>query len=481
MEKTVRLEIKDQGSAILYMGGMQSRAMDAVHEPIQNLLDAGACKIDVKTDNDKGSISVVGNSKPIQTVDEMERILTSICASNKAGKKKLGEKGIGLLSFIAVGDSMTMTSQSGGKVVSMTLYKDDILKGKVRGSQGNQLPYAGTEHKVKGINLRNMKSRFVTDRIIKDVKRRWGTFLAKGISISVNGKDVASSIEPLEGTEFKRTIKLKGLGQNKEIIVDLILLKDPSETATVSVTHRGQANFLIQDIPLFERHNAFTQGMLHGTITGDAVSINVSRTGFIETGKEFDTWVNEVVEIQDELGKLISERIKTTAESRNAKFLTDFMDHLRGVFKGTEIESVSTVIGPGTEIGVGETKTGIGIGIIPTGSHGGHGGGHGTPSGVIRQGGPGRLPTVPSGGLTTAPPNVRVVRDRKTFHINVCHPDYVSASKTKHGPRLYIKEVCLQEAYIFSLDGEQKKQYEDRSDEFLGYWTKAYLVKEYKG
>ena len=40
--RTVPLEVADPQSAIRYLGEMQSRAMDPIHEPIQNLLDEGA-------------------------------------------------------------------------------------------------------------------------------------------------------------------------------------------------------------------------------------------------------------------------------------------------------------------------------------------------------------------------------------------------------------------------------------------------------
>ena len=39
--RTVPLEVADPQSAIRYLGEMQSRAMDPIHEPIQNLLEGG--------------------------------------------------------------------------------------------------------------------------------------------------------------------------------------------------------------------------------------------------------------------------------------------------------------------------------------------------------------------------------------------------------------------------------------------------------
>jgi hypothetical protein len=33
----------------------------------------------------------------------------------------------------------------------------------------------------------------------------------------------------------------------------------------------------------------------------------------------------------------------------------------------------------------------------------------------------------------------------------------------------------MQEAYTYSLDGEPRKWYIDRSDEYLGFWVKAFI------
>lgn len=475
-EESVALKIADGKAAIRFMGEMHSRGIDPIHEPIQNLIDAGAKQIDVFLDRDKNQIRISGNSEPITSKEEMKRIMRSICLSDKKGDVvMLGEKGLGMLSFMAVGDSMTMTSVSGGESVYMSINKNKLDDGKVGTGGSIGLPYPGTECKIKGVNPKNLKHRFSDDNVIRDIKRRWGGFFQRGIDITVNGKDVASTMPVVVGDEFKRTIKLKSLGQGKEIVVDLLVLKDPSDTTVVSVTHKGQANFSIHNVPMFERNNAFTQGMVHGTITGDAVPINASRTGFQETEKSFDVWSDAIIEIESELGKVIEDRVKASAEGKDAETLTNWMLHLKGIFKGTELESTTTSDGKGggeSDEGWEETKDGPG-----RHHHNGKGGGDGGPSvgDKPRAGGPGRLPTVPYAGFTKAPPNIRVTRDRKAFHINVLHPDYIAAAKSKNCRRSYLKEVCMHEAYAYSLEGEQRKWYEDRSDEFLTHWTRAHV------
>ena len=263
---------------------------------------------------------------------------------------------------------------------------------------------------------------------------------------------------------------MKELEKKARIEVSLLILKEPSDLATVSVTHRGQANFVISDVPLFDGHNAFTQGMLHGTISGDTVPMNASRTGFQET-PEFEHWVNHVVDLEEELGKNIEQHLKTAAEARNAVMLDEWMRHLRDLFSQTELASTVTSSGKGDEEGWGQGKSGD---ERAKGHNERESTGTRADTGK-REGGPGRLPTVPYAGFTKARPNIRVIRERKAFRINVNHPDYVAASKCRGGSQKYIRELSMHEAYIYSLEGKQREWYIDREDEFLGYWTKAFI------
>ena len=467
-ESAVQLKIADPQAAIRYMGEMQSRPMDPIHEPIQNLLDEDARRIDVDLDPRRHQIRIRGDAKPIASLAEAKRILSSICASKKVGK--LGEKGVGMLSFLNVGDSMTTLSQKGGGVVWFSLNRENLAAGRVGRARGNRLPYSGTEIKIKGVSARNLKHRFGEDRVIRDIKRRWSSFLEKGLTITVNGRDVAQFTPPLEGDPYKRMIPCEELGKGASIEIDLILLHRPAESASVSVTHKGQANFQINEVPIFDGHNAFTQGMLHGTVTGDVVPINASRTGFQE-GKPFDLWIDKILDLETELGKLIEQRARAAAEARDQTMLNEWMKHLKQVFQGTALASTSTSRGEGDEEGWSETLEAMAGEASSSGS-----GDSGRKVGDrAHKGGTGRLPTVPHAGFTQAPPNIRVVRERKSFKINVNHADFIAAAKSQRGRRQYIRELCLHEAFIFSLEGRPRQWYIDRSDEFMEYWTKAFV------
>ncbi|UCG86703.1 MAG: hypothetical protein JSW71_22860 [Gemmatimonadota bacterium] len=437
---------------------------------IQNLLDEGAKHIDVEVDSLRHQIRIRGDARPITQLREARRIFQSICASKKVGK--LGEKGVGMLSFVTIGKSMTTLSHKGGRVVWVTLDRDNLGTGRVGSKKGNPLPYAGTEIRISGVSPKNLKYRFSKDRVIKDIKRRWGSLLGKGIEIGVNGRDVVSFVPPLEGERFERTIRAKELSPRASIDVSLLILAEPSDLASVNVTHLGQANFLISDVPIFDGHNAFTQGMLHGAISGDIAPINASRTGFQET-KEFEVWLDKMLDLEEELGRIIEERIRTSAEARDAAMLDEWMQHLKDVFKDSELASTVTSSGRGDEEGWQEVLAGEGCA------------GGGEPGRKVgqtgRKGGTGRLPTVPYAGFTKAPPNIRVVRERKAFRINVNHPDFVLAAKSKRGRRQYIRELCMHEAYTYSLDGKQRDWCVDRSDEFLGYWTRAFVARARDG
>ncbi|MCI0452365.1 MAG: hypothetical protein L0Z51_08235 [Candidatus Latescibacteria bacterium] len=469
-EELVDLKIADQNAAIRYLGEMQSRAMDPIHEPIQNLFDEGATRIEIELDPRKHQVRIRGDAKPIVSTTEARRILQSICASQK--RNKLGEKGVGMLSFVTVAESMTTVSQKSGRVVWFKLERENLERGRVGADARNRLPYAGTEIVLKGINPRNMKYRFGQDRVVKDVKRRWGPFLSTGKRILVNGRDVTTIDEPLKGDIFQRRIEVPEIGKEACIDVLLIVVKEPSDLASVSVTHRGQANFLMSDVPLFEGINAFTQGMVHGTISGDIAPLNANRSGFKES-EAFDAWAERVIDLEDELARMIEERAQSAAEQRYAAMLKDWMEHLKRVFSGSELASARASAGEGDEEGWPEP---------PGEGEGGGGDGTAAPAVVTpRKGGGGRMPTVPYAGFTKAPPGIRVVRERRAFRINVNHPDYVRSARNPRDLKRYLQEVCMHEAYLYSLDGKKRELFQECEDEFLGYWTRAFMSAERKG
>lgn len=463
-KEDVELKIADQKAAIRYLGEMQSRAMDPIHEPIQNLLDEGAKRIEIDLDSKKRQIRIRGDARPVTTTADARRILQSICASRKRGK--LGEKGVGMLSFVTAAESMTTVSQKDGKVIWFKLESEHLDRGEVGSDCGSRLPYAGTEIVLKGVSPKNMRFRFGMDRVVKDIRRRWGPLLAQGTRMLVNGRDVATFEAPLQGELVQRTIELRELGAGARIDISVLLLKEPSDVATVSVTHRGQANFVISDVPLFEGTNAFTQGMLHGTISGDPVPLNANRSGFRD-GPAFEAWAGHVIDFEDELGRIIEERVRSAAEQRYATMLREWMEHLKRIFHGSELASTTSSAGEGDEEGWKEPPDGVGE------KRGGSG--EASDRQAASRGRGGRLPTVPYAGFTKAAPGIRVVRERKAFRINVNHPDYVRAAKSARDLKQYLQEVCMHEAYLYSLEGRKHEWYRECEDEFLGYWTRAFV------
>ena len=468
MQQTVELRIGDQNAAIRYLGEVQCRPLDPIHEPIQNLLDADAKTVQIILDQKKHQIRIRGNATPITTQNEATRILQAICKSSKQGK--LGEKGIGMLSFVNAGEWMVTKSQSNAKHVWFKLHRNCLAHGDV-GSEVRAesfLPWPGTEITLGGIPNQYFKSRYSEKRVRTGVRKRWLLFIRKGIRFSVNGSYLSANDDLLTGEPYERRLRVQTPDGKKHIKVDLKILKEPSDSAFVSVTHKDQANFDMSSVPLFS-DSVFTLGWLHGAISGDIAALNASRTAFAET-KDFELWQEKIMELHDELEQIISEKSVKTARDRDQATIDEFMDHLKKVFAGTELSSVTTVCGDGNESGWGETIQREGW---PSSTNGQASGGN--VEATEHRGGPGRLPTVPHGGFGEYAPGIRVKRERKAFRINVKHPDFIIAQKRAGKRRRYIREICMHEAFIYSLDHSTRKQMEELSDEFMGYWTRAFV------
>lgn len=480
----VRLKIADENRAIRYLGEVQSRPLDPVHEPIQNLLDEDASRIDIELDARRRQIRISGDAKPITSLSEARTILRRICSSQKEGK--LGEKGIGMLSFVNAGEWMVTRSQHRGRHVWFKLHRDRLHEGEVDSHTGapSILRYSGTQVVIGKVPARYFKSRFSRQRVARGVRRRWAQFMRRGVAFTLGGQPLHHDDEVLEGEPFQREIQVK-VGRRQEVIrADLMVLREPSDAACVSIAHRGQANFDIASVPLFAG-SAFTLGWLHGTITGDMAPLNASRTGFQET-REFERWQDAILELHDELEQIIDQHSRAAAEARDQAVINDFMNHLRKVFGDTELASVTTAAGSGNDVGWSEstapegrdgseTTTDSQSAAVPPPDSDRPDDPRERPDTPPRKGGTGRLPTVPYGGFGEFAPSIRVWRGRKEFKINIRHPDYLAALKSSRKRRDYIREICLHEAYIFSLEGSRRSQAEAFSDEIMGYWTTAFI------
>ncbi|MFH2011034.1 MAG: hypothetical protein ABI333_30825 [bacterium] len=496
--ETVRLKIADENRAIRYLGEVQSRPLDPIHEPIQNLIDEEASRIDIELDARRRQIRISGDARPIASLKEARQILQRICSSQKEGK--LGEKGIGMLSFVNAGEWMVTRSQRGGRQVWFKLNRDRLHEGEVGSHTGGPplLTYSGTEVVIGKVPARYFKTRFSRQRVARGVRRRWAQLMHRGVQFTLDGDPLRPEDESLEGDPIQRELSVTVNRRQHRIRVALTLLTQPADAACVSVEHRGQANFDIGSVPLFAG-SAFTVGWLHGTISGDMAPLNASRTGFQES-REFERWQDAVLELHDELEQQIDQRSRAAAEARDQAVIDDFMKHLKQVFRGTELESVTTVLGRGDDQGWGEERSpddppsedspspdepGDVVGG-ETDAEADAGGEQSTADEPSRapiprtptssqRGGRGRLPTVPHGGFGEFAPSIRVWRGRKEFKINVKHSDYLAALKNTRKRRSYIREICLHEAYIFSLEGARRKQAEAYADELLGYWTTAFV------
>ena len=465
----VDLKIADSNAAIRYLGEVHSRPLDPIHEVIQNLIDEGATRLDIDLDRHEKQLRISGNARPIRDTDEARRILQSVCRSEKIGK--LGEKGIGMLSFINAGDWMLTESWRRGKRVWFRLRRESLEKGEVGadGVRPLKLRYIGTQTTIGGVASHYFKTRFTHERVAREVLIRWAQIIRGGVRISVNRKTLRLDDDALDGIPFRKTIQMSRnnrSGRKGKVRVDLVILEEPSDLASVAITHKGQANFDVSKIPLFE-HTVFTSGSVHGTISGDAAPINANRTGFVES-KEFQSWQRAILKVRDRLEKIVAEKSQAAAQERDQGMIDKFMEQLKEIF--TE-EVPDDAPGKGLSGGVraGSVRAGSSRSAARSSRRA-------RSSQRLHKAGPGRLPTVPSGTFGEFAPSIRVWRSRKEFKINVKHPDYIEACKTFHKRRNYIREVCIQEAFLFSLDKPRRKQMEDLSDEFMTYWTKAFVT-----
>jgi phage gp36-like protein len=119
-----KLQLGDQGAAILTIQSTQSDPQKALAELIENSIDAQAVNVKILRHRCKGKIEIVvsddgeGVKEGRDGNSDMERIATEICNSFKKQidehlKQNIhGEFAIGLLGFAAIGENLEMISRT---------------------------------------------------------------------------------------------------------------------------------------------------------------------------------------------------------------------------------------------------------------------------------------------------------------------------------------------------------------------------------
>ena len=100
---------------------------DGLRELIQNAVDSGTPRIDVRIGNDFVEVEDFGEG---MDEEEIQRYLLTIGATSKRGPQYIGIFGIGFLAAFCLGDVVKVETGKKGKGVSLTITSDGRIDAK---------------------------------------------------------------------------------------------------------------------------------------------------------------------------------------------------------------------------------------------------------------------------------------------------------------------------------------------------------------
>ena len=184
-----------------------SSQLDSFREAISNAFDENSQKVVLSISNDKIAIEDWGNG--IRDYNEFRKFGQASKKSRKEDGEVIGEKGLGKLSLLNLGNCVCFETNNGnvGMKFHMTLggFSSPIYK-----KTAAFVSHVGTR-----ITITNLTNTHQIEELIKYLKKAFGLRLAQGATIIVNNQSIKPrpNLEPAEKILFKLT-KVKDTDAN---------------------------------------------------------------------------------------------------------------------------------------------------------------------------------------------------------------------------------------------------------------------------
>lgn len=358
------LSIGDEWQAIRLIAGSQVNPRKAVAELIENSIDAGAKhvlvvreKIRRETvlrilDDGRGADHLEVGGKPVPSDDIAanlggipKRICDSIKRKQDAQTRQgvIGEFGIGILGFWAVGDTLlfrSRTARSDTFVLTMEQEKRGFRVEKAR----EPLEKAGTEVTVRG--LRDTTKHVLSGQRLATylAQELRGRLLESGTEIEIDdrlpgGRKIPVCPLPFSGeplSDFTEVVTRSGRVANLELYMNFVA--SSSEPAEVGLYRRGSR--LVANITVLDdfQHEPWTLNILEGKIEYPYLSTSPgTRTGVL-TNEDFEELVLALKDIEPTIKKRVEARQKELREERASEHAEFLKNAFKKVFKDLPAE-----------------------------------------------------------------------------------------------------------------------------------------------
>lgn len=336
-----RLEIGDTSSAIIQLQKAQSAyPLKSIAELVENGIDSGSAKVEVtRCKRGKGiEILVTDYGRGVTAGSDgncdMHRVRTSICDSEKIRMEEeqrekdhvIGEFGIGVLGFPAIGENLEMLSRTETSTVTKCMQlRAFSVDCKITSLHGSSIK-TGTKVRVYPVHNAIIQ-RITGEKIAKYLGKELATRIRETsviITVYDNIRKRTYNVKPLDFKGEKIVLPEIKLPDGRKIKTELHVVQQ-GDTGAVSLIRKGTK--VLDDITKIDElnHEPWNSPLLEGRIHNRFISPTPGRTNilfdenfteFIEAMRGVEGWlINYLETVEENRGQKLNSKVRTLLRS----------------------------------------------------------------------------------------------------------------------------------------------------------------------
>lgn len=468
----IPLRIRNFSKNLLYLGQVYADPRDALNEFVSNAADeyaqagrAGeAIRIGLHRKGDRPWLLVSDRGRGMSQ-EQLERVATNLCESEKAGFRQvpevIGEKGIGILGFASLAEQCDIVSRAGG---SRETYCMSLIRGKescvIRLEETRRRTESGTDVYLYGISKDIL--RILTPQKLSEyfrIRRRSALLRGDYALEIVEGR----KIYPVRPETYKGIPYEIPPGETPfgKVRFHLFLWPTPAQGRQVAVVGKGGTTILetLEELDEFRR-SPWNMNQVQGDVTFAALGQTTGRKGIVRDEERFPSFVEAVRAVEAELIREIRQITEEHQERIDRQLYATLREIFARVLK--ELEDLEMPLRTGVPHPDGEPAQGAAedsTDVVPGGSRPGRAGAAGKPTSqavdptqpqMTRQRSR-PLPTWYPKSFADEKNHLRSELDpvQRVIYVNDRHPDYDASKRTPQGFMLYLTLLTAKELALW--------------------------------
>ncbi len=362
--KKVQIQFGDQANVLYLLGTLYRSPADALKEHISNAIDEHqkaesegralpVCQVRISLDKEKITIEYPYGMTRKEFEEVLQRVASSVKpdVERKQRCRQIGQLGIGIFSFLQIGERCVFFSRKGEETIKVVLRKKSTEAEFTSPKKRERLSKPGIKIIIYQLSSDPTKSRgpLSVNRLLKVFSEKFDSYLRRGsleIVLECRGKVYKVEPQRIEFPRIGKDYENWPLPSDPEKRISLELYYDPSGNGKVSIRHKGIV--VVENIREISAYgleeSIFADPCLRGFVDADFLTPLAARGGFEENNQWFD-----FLKALDSLRLSIEEEVELLKMEEEDKRLTSIhkeaIDLTREILSEDEFQDLELLEG----------------------------------------------------------------------------------------------------------------------------------------